>query len=83
MDDIKLDGDPRRLAAAIYRASLESYKQAHGDPLEGGDHLHQTLEEEVPKLAKQMVEALEPDIRDTCLMNAFELMALGYARRDF
>jgi hypothetical protein len=83
MDDIQLDGDPRRLAAAIYRAALEGYKQKHGDPLGAGAMLHKELETDVPKLAKQMVEALEADIRDVYLMNAFELMALDYARRDF
>ena len=83
MENLKLDGDPRRLATAIYRAALESYKEEHGDPLEGGDNLYKQLEEKVPPLAKQMVEALEPEIRDVYLMNAFELMALNYARRDF
>ncbi|MBK34346.1 MAG: hypothetical protein CME26_02310 [Gemmatimonadetes bacterium] len=83
MNDIQLDGDPRRLATTIYRAALESYKQKHGDPQEEIDRLHGNLENEVPVLARQMVEALEPDIRDVYLMNAFELMALDYARRDF
>ncbi len=83
MDNIQLDGDPRKLATAIYRAALESYNQKHGDPLDGGDHLHDQLQIDVPQLAKQMVETLEPDVRDVYLMNAFELMALDYARRDF
>ena len=57
MNDIQLDGDPRRLATTIYRAALESYKQKHGDPQEEIDRLHGNLENEVPVLARQMVEA--------------------------
>lgn len=82
MADITLDGDPRRLAMAIYRAALDSYKQKHGDPLDGGD-VKAKLEEEVPALAKQMVEALEAEVRDVYLMNSLEVLALGYADRDF
>ena len=82
MADIQLDGDPRRLAMAIYRAALESYKRNHGTLLDKAD-MTEKLRVEVPELAKQMVEALEPEVRDVYLMNAFELMALDYARRDF
>ena len=82
MEDIQLDGDPRRLAMAIYLAALESYKSKHGNPLERSD-VQEKLKEEVPNLAKQMVEALEADVRDVYLMNALEVMALGYAKRDF
>ena len=81
MSDIQLDGDPRRLAMAIYRAALGSYKSEHGNPLERSDIKEK--KEEVPKLAKQMVEALETDVRDVYLMNALEVMALAYAERDF
>ena len=82
MADIQLDGDPRRLAMAIYRAALESYKQKHGNPLDKHD-VQEKLEEEVPTMARQMVEALEPEVRDVYLMNALEVIALGYAERDF
>ena len=30
-----------------------------------------------------MVEALDAEVRDVYLMNALEVMALGYAERDF
>jgi hypothetical protein len=82
MPDITLDGDPRRLAMAVYRAALDTYKQKHGEPANQKD-LHEKLEVEVPRLAKQMVEALDRDVRDVYLMNAIEVMALNYARRDF
>ena len=82
MSDIQLDGDPRRLAMAIYRAALEAYKSEHGNPLERSN-IKEKMEEEVPKLAKQMVEALEAELRDVYLMNALEVMALAYAERDF
>ena len=82
MADIQLDGDPRRLAMAIYRAALESYKTKHGNPLDQQDVLDK-LNEEIPTLAKQMVEALDAEVRDVYLMNALEVMALGYAERDF
>ena len=81
MADIQLDGDPRRVAMAIYRAALESYKTEHGNPLERNDVMEK-LEVEVPELAKQMVEALEANVRDVYLMNALEVMALDYAKRD-
>ena len=82
MSDIQLDGDPRKLGMAIYRAALESYKTKHGNPLARSD-VQERLEEEVPTLAKQMVEALDPEVRDVYLMNALEVLALGYAERDF
>ena len=82
MADIQLDGDPRKLGMAIYRAALQSYKTKHGNPLDRNDVMSK-LEEEVPALAKQMVEALDADVRDVYLMNALEVMALGYAERDF
>ena len=82
MADIHLDGDPRRIAIAIYRAALESYKSKHGSPPEG-NKVREHLEEEVALLAKQMVEALESEVRDVYLMNALEVMALDYAERDF
>lgn len=83
MNEIQLDGDPRRIAMAIYRAALEAFKQKHGDSLEAKDALHEQLEKEVPEMAKQMVQAMTDDVRDVYLMNAFEVMALDYARRDF
>jgi hypothetical protein len=67
---------------AIYRVALESYKSKHGNPLEGSDVIDK-LRDEVAPLAKQMVEALEPEVRDVYLMNALEIMALDYAERDF
>ena len=82
MADIQLDGDPRCLAKAIYQAALESYKSKHGKPLDRSD-VQTKLEEEVPTLAKQMVEALDAEVRDVYLMNALEVMALDYAERDF
>lgn len=82
MADIQLDGDPRRLTFAIYRAALESYKSKHGKTLEG-NNVREQLEGEAALLAKQMVEALEPEVRDVYLMNALEVMVLDYAERDF
>jgi len=82
MSDITLDGDPRRLATAIYRAALETYRQKHGEPTDGSD-VNAKLETEVPKLAKQMVEALDRETRDVYLMNALEVIALQYARQDW
>lgn len=82
MADIQLDGDPRKLGMAIYRAALDAYKTKHGNPLDSAD-VQEKLREEVPQLAKQMVEALEGEVRDVYLMNALEVMALGYADRDF
>ena len=40
------------------------------------------LEEEVPTLAKQMVESLAAQGRDIYLINALEIMSLSYARRE-
>lgn len=82
MADIQLDGDPRRLGMAIYRAALEDYKQKYGEPTDSKDVVEK-LEEKVPELAKQMVEALDSDVRDVYLMNSLEVLALGYAERDF
>jgi hypothetical protein len=82
MSDIQLDGDPRKLAIAIYRATLESYKSKNGNPLEGAN-IREELEDEAATLAKQMVEALDAEVRDVYLMNALEVMALSYAERDF
>jgi hypothetical protein len=81
MADIHLDGDPRRLAMAIYRAELESYKSKHRNPLEG-NNVREQLEDEEALLAKQILE-LEPQVRDVCLVNALEVMAFDYAERDF
>lgn len=83
MDEIQLNGDPRLIAKAIYRAALEAFKQKHGEPLEAKDALHEQLKKEVPEMAKQMVQTMTDDVRDVYLMNAFEVMALNYARRDF
>lgn len=80
-DNIILDGDPRKLAMAIFRAALASYKQKHGNLTD----LHQVkkdVQEEIPKLAQQMAEALEGEVRDVYLMNALELMALDYMRQE-
>ena len=59
MADIHLDGVPRRLTMAIYRAELESYKSKFRNPLEG-NNVREQLEDEEALQAKQMVEALEP-----------------------
>ena len=40
------------------------------------------MEAEIPMLAKQMVEALEPAVKEVYLINALEVMALSYARRE-
>lgn len=79
--DIQLDGDPRKLAMAIFRAARESYKRKDGD-LKDTARLQAELDEEVPKLAKEMTEALERDVRDIYLINALEVLALTYARQQ-
>jgi hypothetical protein len=80
-DDIQLDGDPRKLAMAIFRAALASYRQKHGN-LNDLEDVKSEVEAEIPKLAQQMAEVLEGDVRDVYLMNALELMALDYARKE-
>lgn len=78
---IQLDGDPRTLARAIYRAARESYREEHGR-LTGWDDMKADLEAEIPALAKQMAEALDSRARDVYLINALEVMALSVARRE-
>ena len=80
-DEIQLDGDPRTLALAIFRAALAAYREQHGDP-DDPVRARAQLEVTIPKLARQMVEALEQDVRDVYLMNALEVMALNYAKRE-
>ena len=80
-DEIQLDGDPRKLAMAIFRAVRESYKRRDGDVKDAG-RFQTELDEEVPKLAKEMVEALEKDVRDVYLINSLEVLALTYARQQ-
>ena len=78
---IQLDGDPRKLARAIYRAAQESYLEKHGR-LSGWDDMRADLEAEIPALAKQMAEALDRHARDVYLINALEVMALSFARSE-
>ena len=78
---IQLDGDPRKLARAIYRAARESYLEKHGR-LSGWDDMRADLETEIPALAKQMAETLDRHARDVYLINALEVMALSYARSE-
>jgi hypothetical protein len=78
---IQLDGDPRKLARAIYRAARESYLEKHGR-LSGWDDMRADLEAEIPGLAKQMAEALDRRARDVYLINALEVMALSFARSE-
>ena len=78
---IQLDGDPRKIAKALYQAARETYRGKHGK-LEEWDTMRSDMESEVPLLAKQMVEALDPDVREVYLTNALEVMALSYARRE-
>ena len=80
-DEIQLDGDPRKLAMAIFRAVRESYKRRDGD-VKDAARFQTELDEEVPKLAKEMVEALEKDVRDVYLINSLEVLALTYARQQ-
>lgn len=80
-DDIVLDGDPRKLAMAIFRAALESSKQKRGK-ITDLDQMKRDVETDIPKLAQQMARALEGDVRDVYLMNALELMALDCLRRE-
>jgi hypothetical protein len=79
--EIQLDGDPRKIAKAIFQAAKETYRGKHGK-LEEWDAMRTEMESEVPLLAKQMVEALEPEVREVYLINALEVMALSYARRE-
>ena len=78
---IQLDGDPRKLARAIYRAARESYREKYGH-LAGWDDMKADLEAEIPALAKQMAEALDSHARDVYLINALEVLALYYARSE-
>lgn len=80
-DNITLDGDPRKLAMAIFRAALNSYKQKHGN-LNNIDQARAEVEAEIPTLAQQMAEALDGEVRDVYLMNALELMALDYLKEE-
>ena len=78
---IQLDGDPRKLARAIYHAARESCREKHGR-LTGWDDMKADLEAEIPALARQMAEALDSRARDVYLINALEVMALSVARRE-
>jgi len=80
-DDISLDGDPRKLAMAVFRAAMASYKQKHGN-LSDIDKVRSDVAEKIPELAQQMAQALEDDVRDVYLMNALELMALDYMEKE-
>ena len=80
-DSITFDGDPRKLAMAIFRAALSSYRQRHGSLSDFGQ-VRQEMEIEIPKLAQQMAEALEGEVRDVYLMNALELMAMDYMNSE-
>lgn len=80
-DDLVLDGDPRKLATAIFRAALNSYRQKHGG-LSDFDQARIEMEEEIPKLAQQMADALEGEVRDVYLMNALELMAIDCMKNE-
>jgi hypothetical protein len=79
--DIQLDGDPRTLARVILRAARVAYRERNG-AVGSWEEMRKDLETEVPKLAKEMVSALEGEVRDVYLMNALEIMALSYARRQ-
>ena len=79
--EIQLDGDPRKIAKAIFQAARETYCGKHGK-LEEWDLMRSEMEAEIPMLAKQMVEALEPEVKEVYLINALEVMALSYARRE-
>ncbi|MCY3766177.1 MAG: hypothetical protein OXH06_12225 [Gemmatimonadetes bacterium] len=78
---IHLDGDPRRLARAIYQAARESCREKHGR-LSGWDEMKADMEAEIPALARQMAETLDSHARDVYLINALEVLALYYARSE-
>ena len=80
-DDITLDGDPRKLAMAVFRAAMASYRQKHGN-LSDVTGMRSEVAQEIPELAQQMAQALEGDVRDVYLMNALELMALDYMKKE-
>lgn len=80
-DDLTLDGDPRKLAMAIFRAALNSYRQKHGN-LSDFAQARTEVEAEIPQLAQQMAQALEGEVRDVYLMNALELMAIDYMKDE-
>jgi len=80
-EQIQLDGDPRNLAKAILRAAKETYRETHGNA-DNSRRFRSALKDDIPKLARQMVDALKPDVRDVYLMNALEIMALTYAKRE-
>ncbi len=78
---IQLDGDPRKLARAIYQAARESSREKHSR-MADRDDVKAGVEAEIPALAKQMAEALDSRARDVYLINALEVLALYYARRE-
>jgi len=80
-NDLTLDGDPRKLAMAIFRAALSSYRQKHGN-LSDFSQARSEVEAEIPQLAQQMAEALDDNVRDVYLMNALELMAIDYMKDE-
>jgi len=80
-NDITLDGDPRKLAMAIFRAALNSYRQKHGN-ISDFNQARIEVEAEIPKLAQQMADVLEGEVRDVYLMNALELMAIDYMKDE-
>ena len=77
---LELDGDPRKLAMAIFRAAQDTCVEKHGN-LKNRSRILSELEKEVPELARQMVEAIDRDARDVYLINALEVLALAYAKR--
>lgn len=80
-DEIHLDGNPRKLAMAIFRAARETCGEKHGRQ-NNWDRMKAALEKEIPNLARQMVDALEGDVRDVYLINALEVMAITYAKQE-
>lgn len=79
---IHLDGDPRKLARAVYQAARASCREKHGRQA-GRDDMKADVEARIPALAKQMAEALDSHARDVYLINALEVLALYYARNEF
>ncbi len=80
-DEIQLDGDPRKLAMAIFRAARETCEEKHGRQ-SNWNRMKAALEKEIPNLARQMVDTLEPDVREAYLINALEVMAITYAKQE-
>lgn len=79
-EEIQFNGDPRKLALAVFRAAFSAFKEKYGysnDPVQ----IKRQLELTIPDFARQIVKALDQEVRDVYLMNAIEIMAINYTKQ--